>query len=152
MNRRTLTAAAMIVSLAVAAPLLYAQRHERPERGRASVFAPFAHIEELSEQLNLTDEQVEQIRVIFRDLHELNAPFRKELKGGLGTAFQSLLLNPDDIAGAQAAVDRQAQAERAISSNTINATANALKVLSAEQRTQLAQLLEARRNQRPGRP
>ena len=152
MNRRTLTAAAMIVSLTVAAPLLYAQRHERPERGRASVFAPFAHIEELSEQLNLTDEQVEQIRVIFRDLHKLNAPYREELRGGLGTALQTLLQNPNDIAAAQAAVDRQAQAERAIATNTINATAGALKVLSAEPRTELAQLLEERRSMRRERP
>ena len=148
MNRRTLTAAALIASLTIAAPLLFAQRRERPDRGRPHVFAPFSHIEELSEELNLTEEQVDQIRGIFRDLHELNAPYRQELKGGMGTAFQSLLQNPDDIAGAQAAVDRQAQAERAISTNTINATASAIKVLSAEQRSQLAQLLEERRGMR----
>ena len=148
MNRSTLTAAALIASLTVAAPVLQAQRRERPERGRPPVFAAFSHIEELSEELSLTEEQVSQIRGIFRELHELNAPYREEMRGGLGTAFQSLLQNPDDVAGAQAAVDRQSQAERAISMNTINATANALKVLSAEQRTQLAQLLEERRDKR----
>ena len=149
MNRSTLTAFTLIVSLTAGAPLLDAQPRERAREARpARPFAAFAQIEHLAEKLQLTDEQVNSIRAIYRDLHDQNAPHRKELRTGRATAFQALLANPNDLAAAQAVADRRAQAEAAITTNALKATSSVLKVLAPEQRAELAQLTEERRERR----
>jgi hypothetical protein len=60
-------------------------------------------------------------------------------------------VNPNDIAGAQAVLDRQSAAERAMKSSLLNATAKAIGILNAEQRTKLAMHIAERASHRERR-
>jgi Spy/CpxP family protein refolding chaperone len=102
----------------------------------------FAHLQHVREELDLTDEQVEQIKSIFAELHEQNAQYRDDLHGGLKGVAETLIANPNDIAGAQAQLDKQAAAEAALKANVLQATSKALNVLTPDQRAKLASLVE----------
>jgi Spy/CpxP family protein refolding chaperone len=149
MNRRTLSIIALVLAgaLALAAPVLYAQRPPQGPRGGAAL-GPFGHLEGLREELGLSDQQVEDIKAIFRNLRDQNEPYREQLRDLGGDTFNVLLQNPNDIAAAQAIADQQAAAERAMKVNGLNATAAALKVLTTDQREDLAELLKERRERR----
>jgi|SRR5690349_7180557 len=110
-------------------------------------FGFLGHLQKLKTELNLSDAQVDQIKAIARETHEQNAGFRDQLHGTLKDVATTLLTNPNDIAGAQAVVDRQAEAERQLKSNLITAASKALNVLTPEQRTKLALHLAERGRQ-----
>jgi len=114
-------------------------------------FGIFGHLRQAKEELDLSDQQIDQLKAIFEEVHELNAPYRDQLHDGLREAAEALLANPNDIAGAQALIDGQIAAERAVRTNLLNATSKALNVLTAEQRTKLSAMLadhEAHRGRR----
>ena len=139
MKKRTLIGASVLaVILAVAAPLAYAQ-HRMHRDGMM-----FGRLERAKEKLGLTDDQVAQIKTIFADLRTQNAPYRDQLRGGIESAVQTLLANPNDTAAAQAIVDQQAAAEKALKTNVINAASKALNVLNSDQRAKLASLVQER--------
>jgi Spy/CpxP family protein refolding chaperone len=98
-----------------------------------------AHVKE---QLGLSDAQVEQIRGIMTDLHTQNEPYRDSVRGGIHDIAKTLIANPNDLAGAQAKLDAQAAAEKALKTNVLNATSKALNVLTPEQRTKLGELID----------
>jgi Spy/CpxP family protein refolding chaperone len=151
MNRRTLIALSFAILLVVlAVPFAVAAPHGRrgPDGGRAGLLGFLGHARE---ELNLSDQQVDQIKAIFRDLHDQNAPYREELKGGLDTITSTLLQNPSDVAGAQAQLEKQAAAERAMKANVLNATSQALNVLTAEQRARLSTMISERKMRREQR-
>jgi protein CpxP len=110
-------------------------------------FGFIGHLAKLKTELNLSDAQVEQIKAIMKETHEQNAGFRDQLHGTLKDVATTLLTNPNDVAGAQAVVDRQAAAERELKTNLIAAASKALNVLTPEQRTKLALHLTERGRQ-----
>lgn len=100
------------------------------------------HLLHAKEELELTDQQVEQIHAIFTALQEQNAPYREQMHDGMKGAVTTLLANPNDIAGAQALLDQQAATERTMKTNMLNATSKALLVLTAEQRAELGTMIQ----------
>jgi Spy/CpxP family protein refolding chaperone len=149
MKKKLILAAAVIAIGAFAiVPFVYAGpgRHMRAQgmRGAHGFGAGmmFAHLQHVREELDLTDEQVEQIKSIFAELHEQNAQYRDDLHGGLKGVAETLIANPNDIAGAQAQLDKQAAAEAALKANVLQATSKALNVLTPDQRAKLASLVE----------
>ena len=116
-------------------------------------FAILGHLRHAKEELGLTDQQTEQIKTIFTELHEQNATYREQMHGGLRGAAEILLANPSDIAGAQALLDQQAAVERTMKSNMLNATAKAFGVLTADQRAKLRTMMaeHSERRERRGR-
>ena len=116
-------------------------------------FGLFDHLAHVKDELDLTDQQVGQLKAIFAATREQNAQYRDQLHGGIKEVVEVLLANPNDTVGAQAILDRQAAAERAVKTNVLNATARALAVLNAEQRAKLATMLQehAERRARRGR-
>ena len=127
----------------LATPLLFARPEGRlgHRGGHAGLMGMLGHARE---ELNLSDQQVADIKAIFKDLHEQNASSRQSLRGGLKDITSKLIANPNDIAGAQAILDQQTQAERALKLNLLTATSKALNVLTPEQRAKLGTMIEER--------
>jgi Spy/CpxP family protein refolding chaperone len=159
-KRTTIIVITILAALAlVAAPLVFAGPHGKSMRGmrghgmHGEGFGAgmFGHMRHLKEELGLSDAQTDQIRTIFREAHEQNAEYRDSLHGGFHEALQKLVANPNDLAAAQAALERQAATEKAMKQNLLNATSKALNVLTPEQRTKLAQHLSERAERRRNR-
>jgi Spy/CpxP family protein refolding chaperone len=139
---------AVVALLAVAAvPFLYAGPGHGFHRGMDG-FGPLARLERAKSELGLSDQQVSEIKAILKSAHEQNAQSRDQLRGGLGGALNALLKDPNDVAGAQAILDQQAQAERSIRSNMLNTVSKALSVLTPEQRDKLGAMVARRQQQR----
>jgi Spy/CpxP family protein refolding chaperone len=138
--------AAVIAALILAAvPFVYAQGFHRGHRGHgAGEMAMFGRLERAQEALDLSDAQVDQIKAIGKALREQNQPYRDQLRGGFTSIAQTLLKNPNDIAAAQAILDQQANAERAVRQNMLTAASKALNVLTPEQRQKAADFLSER--------
>ena len=100
----------------------------------------------MKSELDLTDAQVDQLKEIAKATHEQNGQYREQIHGTLKQVATVLLTNPNDIAGAQAVLDQQAAAEKALKSNLLVAASKALNVLTPEQRTKLALHLAERGN------
>lgn len=115
----------------------------RPPRGMAL----FGHLERVAEELELSEQQVDQIKAIFADLREQNEPYRD----GFKPAAEMLLANPNDLAAAQAQLDVQLANEKALRSNMLAATAKALNVLTADQRAKLQTMVQERAERRERR-
>jgi Spy/CpxP family protein refolding chaperone len=144
-KRISIIAIIIAVAALAAAPLLLARPHRgggQGGHGFGGGFAMFSHVERIKEELDLSDQQVEQIKSIMSAVHEQNAPYREQLHGGLHGIAATLLENPNNVAAAQALLDQQANAERALKTNFLNATAKALNVLNAGQREKLGTMLE----------
>ena len=147
-KRSTLIAIVIAVAALATAPLVIAGPHRGArglgaERG-AHAFGMFGHLQRMKEALDLSDQQVDQIKAIFADAHEQNSQYRDQMHGGRKDIAETLLANPNDIAGAQAVMDQQAAAERMVKTNLLNATSKALNVLTADQRAKLRTMLEER--------
>lgn len=109
--------------------------------GGAGMHAGFefmGHLSKLKSELDLSDAQMDQIKAIVADAHEQNKQYRKQMHGGFMTIAQKLVANPNDVAGAQAMLDQQAAAQRAVQNNLVAAAAKAVNVLTPEQRTKMA--------------
>jgi Spy/CpxP family protein refolding chaperone len=121
--------------------------------GAGHGFGPLARLMHVKEELDLSEQQVAQIKGIIAETRALNAPYREQLHGGYKGVVQALLDNPNDVAGAQALVDQQLNAERALKASFLNAAAKSLAVLNPEQRAKLSTMLEkhAERHGRRGR-
>lgn len=154
MKRRIPLIAVLFAALAlVVTPLVMAGQGGRGFGAHGAGFGPGAgpgmhgagilgHLQHAKEELELTDQQVEQLHVIFTALQEQNAPYREQMHDGMKGAITTLLVNPNDIAAAQALLDQQAATERTMKTNMLNATSKALLVLSAEQRAELATMIQ----------
>jgi len=149
MKTRNLFITAIVALTLLATPLLFAGPGGRGHRGGA--FGPLGMLGHAREELNLSDQQVDEIKAIFRQVHEQNAAARQQLRGGMKDITAALLANPNDIAAAQAILDQQTQAERTLKLNVLNATSKALNVLNAEQRAKLGTMIEERMSKRESR-
>ena len=139
---------AVVALLAIAAvPFLYAGPGHRGQRGLDG-FGPLARLERAQRVLGLSDQQVDEIKAIFKSVRDQNAQSRDQLRDGMGGVLNALLKDPNDIAGAQAIMDQQAQSERAMRSNLLNGVSKALNVLTPEQRDKLGQIVAQRHQQR----
>ena len=152
MKRRSLilATAAMLVVLA-AVPFAYAQHrrahgmmHGGPGGGDLGAVMMLGHLEHARQALGLNDQQVADIQTIFKDLRAQNAAYRDQLHGNMQGIAQALLANPNDVAAAQALLDKQEAAEHAMKSNALQAAAKALNVLTADQRSRLSEHLQER--------
>jgi Spy/CpxP family protein refolding chaperone len=150
MKKRLLIITLIVLAVgALTAPLVLAgPRGHRAAAGEPGFgpgmhgFGPLGHLAMLREELDLSDAQAEQIRGIFAELHEKNAPYREQLHGGLKSAAQALIANPQDVAAARAFLEQESIAERSMKENALEAVSRALGVLSADQRAKLATVLE----------
>lgn len=111
----------------------------------------FGRLDRMQEKLDLSDQQVDQIKAIFTDLRAQNEQYRDQVRGGFHGVAELLLQNPNDVAGAQALLDQQAAAEKVMKSNLLNATSKALNVLNADQRAKLSEMLSERAERRERR-
>jgi len=145
MTKRNLTIIAVVAIIAIAAvPLAYAQAARHGRAAGFGGFAFFGHLRHLKSALDLSDQQVDQIKTIAKDLHQQNAQYRDQLHGGLHAVAQALINNPNDVAGAQALLDQQTAAENAMKSNALVAASKALNVLTPDQRAKLGTILSER--------
>lgn len=114
-----------------------------PRPGMAAL-GPLAHLMHAKEELGLSDQQVDEIKAIFADLREQNASYREQFRGGVESAAQTLIADPNNLAAAQAQLDAQLAAERVLRSNMLAAASKALNVLTPEQRTKLSEMVAER--------
>ena len=145
-KRNTIILASILaLGIIVAAPLVIAGPHGHGTRAHGGPgmhgMEMLGHLQHVKEELGLTDAQAEQIHAIFREVHEQNAASREAFHGGIHEAAQILLANPNDVAAAQAVLDRQAAAERVLKTNLLNAAAKGFAVLTPEQRTKLRTMI-----------
>ena len=133
----------LILAVVAAVPFVYAGpgghgMRGMHGRGGAHGLAFLGHLEHIKSELDLTDAQVDQLKDIAKATHEQNGQYREQIHGTLKQVATVLLTNPNDIAGAQAVLDQQAAAEKALKSNLLVAASKALNVLTPEQRTKVA--------------
>ena len=146
MSKRILVITAIVafVTLLVV-PLAIAQRaHRFAERGDFGPTVMLGNLNRAKARLGLSDQQVSDLQATFKALHEQNEPYRQSLRGGMQAVVQTLLKDPNDVAAAQALLDQQTQAERAMKTNVLNAASKALNVLTPDQRTKLSGIIEER--------
>lgn len=140
----------LIAALAALVALPLAARPGMRSQGGPFGGPFFGHLAEMREQLDLTDAQVDRIKTILREAREESGTYRRQLAGGRQEVMTTLLADPHNTAAAEAILDRQAEAENAMKKTILTATSEALGVLTAEQRTKLAQLMgEQRAKRRP---
>ena len=137
----------LIVAAVAAVPILYAAgpgAHGRGPRGHGMGhglghgMAFLAHLQHAKSELDLSDAQMDQLKAIVQETREQNGQYREQIHGTMKNIATTLLTNPNDIAGAQAVLDRQAATEKALKTNLLVAASKALNVLTPEQRTKLA--------------
>jgi Spy/CpxP family protein refolding chaperone len=134
-----LTALAAVPFFVYAGPGMHGHRGMRSDmRWHGGPFNFLGHLRHVKSELGLSDAQVDQIKAIMKETHTQNEGFREQMHGTLKSVAATLISNPNDIAGAQAVLDRQAEAERVLKTNLIVAASKALNVLTPEQRTRLA--------------
>jgi Spy/CpxP family protein refolding chaperone len=142
MKKRTLIfSAAAIVILLAAVPFAMAQHMRGHGHGRGGMMFGLARAKSA---LGLSDQQANDIKQIFADLRTQNEPYRTSLRGGRQAIAQVLLANPNDVAGAQALLDKQLDAERQMKVNALHAASKALNVLTPDQRSKASAFLQQR--------
>ncbi|MFL6246163.1 MAG: Spy/CpxP family protein refolding chaperone [Thermoanaerobaculia bacterium] len=135
--KKRLILIAVIIAAVAAVPFVYAG--PGMHRGHGMHGMDFlGHLERAKSELGLSDAQVDQLKAIVRETHEENKQYREQMHGTIKAVATTLLTNPNDVAGAQAIVDQQDSAEKALKTNLIVAASKALNVLTPEQRTRLA--------------
>ena len=145
--KKTLLVIVAAVALAVV-PFVYAAPGHR---GRDHAGFGLERLAKAQKELGLSDQQVDQIKTIFRSVREQNAQYRTEKRGAFGDVLNTLLKNPNDLATAQSILDQQAQNDRAMKMNLLAGASKALNVLTPEQRDKLAQLIAQHKQQRSQR-
>ena len=146
-KRFTLIVTIVALAALIAVPIVYARpggmRGHGGGHGGPGGHGGFgmlgAHLHHLAEDLDLTEQQRDQIKAIFTELHEQNAQYRDGMHDGFKAIAETLVKNPNDLAAAQALLDQQDAAEKAMKANALAATSKALNVLTAEQRAELAE-------------
>ena len=138
-KRNVILASLIVVITLVAVPFVVAAGPHGGRGGHHGGGDPLGMLLRAKEELNLSDAQVDQIKTIFKSLHEQNAANRDQLRGGHEEIISTLLANPGNVAAAQRILDEQLAAEKTLKSNMLQAASKALSVLTPEQRTKLAE-------------
>ena len=143
MKKHTIAiATAVALAALVAVPIAFAQhaRHMRGEGFGGGMF--FGHLGHVKSQLGLSDQQTSDIKAIFKQLREQNQPYRDSMRSTMQQVAQMLINNPNDVAAAQALINQQADAERTMKLNALNAASKALNVLTPDQRGKLSAMMQ----------
>ena len=142
MKKRTLilSAAALVIVIA-AVPFAMAQHMRGHRHGHGGMMFG---LQRAKAALGLSDQQSADIKQIFADLRTQNEPLRTSMRGGRQAIAQLLLANPNDVAGAQALLDKQLATERQMKLNALTAASKALNVLTPDQRTTASAFLQQR--------
>jgi len=143
MKKHTIAiATAVVLAALVAVPIAFAQhaRHMRGDGFGGGMF--FGHLGHVKSQLGLTDQQTSDIKAIFQQLKQQNQPYRDSMRGTMQQVAQTLINNPNDVAAAQALINQQADAERTMKLNALNAASKALNVLTPDQRGKLSAMMQ----------
>ena len=152
-KRSLILGTATLLAVLLTVPFAYGQHRRAHGMGMPMHGGPggelggvmmLGHLEHAREALGLSDQQVSDIKAIFKDLHEQNAAYRDQLHGNLKSVTETLLADPNNVAAAQALLDKQEATEHTLKVNALNAAAKALGVLTPEQRTKLADHLRER--------
>ena len=151
-KRSLILGTAVLLAVLLAVPFAYAQHRRAHGMGMSMHGGPgdlgagmmLGHLEHAREALGLSDQQVSDIKTIFQDLHEQNAAYRDQLHGNMKSVMETLLADPNNVAAAQALLEKQEAAEHTLKVNALNAAAKAINVLTPEQRTKLADHLRER--------
>jgi Spy/CpxP family protein refolding chaperone len=146
MRKRSLLTIGAIVLLALlaAVPFAFAQRARAMHGAGGDMPGSMilGHLRHAQSALGLSDQQTSDIKAVFADLHQQNQAYRQSLHSTMKDVAQILIKNPNDVASAQALLDRQMDSERAMRTNALNAVARALNVLTPEQRTKLSTMVQ----------
>ena len=146
MKKHTIAiATAVVLAALVAVPIAFAQhaRHMRGEGfGGGMLFGHLGHLGHVKSQLGLTDQQTSDIKAIFQQLRQQNQPYRDSMRSTMQQVAQTLINNPNDVAAAQALINQQADAERTMKLNALNAASKALNVLTPDQRGKLSAMMQ----------
>jgi Spy/CpxP family protein refolding chaperone len=143
MKKHTIAiATAVVLTALVAVPIAFAQhaRHMRGDGFGGGMF--FGHLGHVKSQLGLTDQQTSDIKAIFQQLKQQNQPYRDSMRSTMQQVAQTLINNPNDVAAAQALINQQADAERTMKLNALNAASKALNVLTPDQRGKLSAMMQ----------
>lgn len=145
-KRNTIIIAILAVITLAGVPFVYAQHAHGMHGMHGGPLGEFGlgHLQHAKEALGLSDAQVDQLKTIFAALHEQNAPYRKQLHGGLLQVAQTLINDPNNVSAAQALLDQQTAAEQTMKANTLAAASKALNVLTSEQRAKVGDFLSKR--------
>jgi Spy/CpxP family protein refolding chaperone len=151
-KRLILTTTVIAIAALSIVPFVYAGpgRHAHGEGfggGHGFGIGVLGHLAQVKEELGLSDQQVDQLKAIFADAHQQNAQYRDQMHSGMKDIVQALLKDPNDVAGAQAILDQQTDAERVLKANILQATSKALNVLNADQRDRLSTMIAERAGQ-----
>lgn len=116
-------------------------------RGHGAMFAHLGHgglgpMGRLMRELDLTEEQKEALHRIHDSTIEQNRTAREALHDGFMDAAKILLADPQNVAGARAAIAGREAAIRALKDNALTAVSQGLSVLTPEQRAKLAAHLQ----------
>ncbi|HEY2092442.1 MAG TPA: periplasmic heavy metal sensor [Thermoanaerobaculia bacterium] len=149
MSKRTIVIFAILAVLALAAfPFAYAQgfhRHRADAGGGAfGGMMFFGHTGRVKAALDLSDAQVDQLKIIAKEVRAQNAPYRQQLRDARLQVAKTLLANPNDTAAAQALIDQQTSTERTVKMNVLAGVSKALNVLTPDQRAKASQFLADR--------
>jgi len=147
MKKRTLIFSAVAVLIVVLAVPFAVAQHLRGAGHRGHIGADmmmFGHMQRVKAALGLSDQQAADIKQIFTDLRTQNEPYRASLRSGRQAIAQALLANPNDLAAAQALIDKQTETERQMKINALTAASKALNVLTPDQRTKASAFLQER--------
>jgi Spy/CpxP family protein refolding chaperone len=144
MKKRTAILIGTIVLVAATAVPLAWAAPGRHRGGHDAMGFGMMRLEHVRQELDLSDAQVDQIRAVFKDLHDQNAANRQQMRSGIHEAAKALIADPNNVAAAQAVLDQQLANERTMKVNALNAFAKALNVLTPDQRTKLSTLMAER--------
>jgi len=135
-------ATAVVLTALVAVPIAFAQhaRHMRGDGFGGGMF--FGRLGHIKSQLGLTDQQTSDIKAVFQELKQQNQPYRDSMHSTMQQVAQILINNPNDVAAAQALINQQADAERTMKLNALNAASKALNVLTPDQRGKLSTMMQ----------
>ncbi len=150
MSKRNVVIIAILATLALAAvPFVYAQglhRHQVNDDRMSGIGGMMflGPLHRATAALDLSDAQVDQLKAIAQEVHDQNAQYRQQMRGTRLQIVQMLLANPNDTAAAQALIDQQITAERAMKMNVLAGVSKALNVLTPDQRTKVSQFIADR--------
>lgn len=143
MKRKGMILTATLVATVAAAPLLWAGSQMHRERQEDPLMA-LVKLRALRAELNLSGEQIEALREIGRRVRESNAESRAAMKQNAAEAGLLLLDDPSNIAGAEAILDRSDSEKRELRASVLQGVAEAIEVLTPEQRRILEEKLSNR--------
>lgn len=150
MTKGWIAAAAIATLGVVAVPVAKAQfhggshghaRHEMGAMGFGGGMGPLGHLRQLREKLDLSDEQVAQIKQIAVDVHQQNSVYHTAMKEDFHQVAKVLIANPNDVDRAESLLEQNENARKQFRQNILKGVSRALNVLTPEQRSKLADIV-----------